>query len=119
MTKKELNDSIVRCIILSDPPYPTVKIAKLVDAIWGQPFDGETEKIPTPADMLPKSVSGTSEIPQTNPAPFVSETDVRVAEFKGKMSAISQAHEMWLRESFTDKEPCSDRIDPKTPPQPQ
>jgi len=45
MTKKELHDSIVGCITLSDPPYPTVKIAKLVDAIWGQPFDGETKKI--------------------------------------------------------------------------
>jgi hypothetical protein len=45
MTKKELHDSIVGCITLSDPPYPTIKIGKLVDAIWGQPFDGETEKI--------------------------------------------------------------------------
>jgi hypothetical protein len=70
MTKKELNDCIVRCITLSDPPYPTVKIEKLVEEIWGQPFDGET--------------------------------DARIAEFKGEMSAISQAHEMWLRESFTD-----------------
>jgi len=48
MTKKELHDCIVGCITLSDPPYPTVKIAKLVDAIWGQPFDGETEKVTTP-----------------------------------------------------------------------
>jgi hypothetical protein len=96
MTKKELNDCIVMCMTLSDPPYPTVKIAKLVDAIWGQPFDGETEKIPNPADMLPKSVSSTSAFPQTNHAPFVSEADARVAAFKGKMSAISQAHEMWL-----------------------
>jgi len=55
MTKKELHDSIVGCITLSDPPYPTVKIAKLVDAIWGQPFDGETEKItPQPISTAPK-----------------------------------------------------------------
>ena len=64
--------------------------------IWGQPFDGETEKIAIRANMLPKSVSGTSLIPQTNPAPFVSETDARIAEFKGEMSAISQAHKMWI-----------------------
>jgi hypothetical protein len=44
MTRDELHDSIVRCITLSDPPYPTVKIAKLVEEIWGQPFDGETEE---------------------------------------------------------------------------
>ena len=73
--------------------------------IWGQPFDGETEKINTT-----KSASPTFAIPQTNPAPFASKTDARIAEFKGKMSAISQAHEMWLRESFTDS---------KTPTQPQ
>ena len=114
MTKKELHDSIVGCITLSDPPYPTVKIAELAAAIWGQPFDGETEKVNTA-----KSASVTSEIPQTSPAPFVSETDVRVAEFKGKMSAISQAHEMWLHESFTDRETCTDSIDSKPPTQPQ
>lgn len=45
MTRDELHDCIVRCITLSNPPYPTVKIAKLVEEIWGQPFDGETERI--------------------------------------------------------------------------
>ncbi len=45
MTKKELNDFIIMCITMSDPPYPTIKIGKLVDGICGQPFDGETEKI--------------------------------------------------------------------------
>jgi hypothetical protein len=70
MTRAELHDCIVGCITLSDPPYPTVKIEKLVEEIWGQPFDGETEKINTA-----KSASLTSAIPQTNPAPFVSETE--------------------------------------------
>ena len=82
--------------------------------IWGQPFDGETEKINTT-----KSVSSTSLIPQTNPAPFVSEADARVAEFKGKMSAISQAHEMWLDESFPDGTTYTDRRDSQTPNQAQ
>jgi len=85
-----------------------------VKEIWGQPFDGETEKINTA-----KSASSTSEIPQTNPAPFVSEADARVAEFKGKLSAISQAHEMWLHESFPDGTTYTDRRDSQTPNQPQ
>ena len=82
--------------------------------ILGEAFDGETEKINTA-----KPASSTSEIPQTNPAPFVSEADARVAEFKGKLSAISQAHEMWLRESFTDGTTYTDRRDSETPTQPQ
>lgn len=45
MTKQQLKDSIIECVIASDPPYPTLKLASLVDKIWGQPFDGETEKI--------------------------------------------------------------------------
>jgi hypothetical protein len=55
MTKKELNDCIIMSLTLSNPPYPTVKIAKLVGEIWGQPFDGETEKItPQPVSTAPK-----------------------------------------------------------------
>ena len=81
----------------------------------------ERQELPTPfpSDNTTKSVSPTYSIPQTNPAPFVSEADARVAEFVQQISAISQAHEMWLRESFTDKKPCTDRVDSKTPPQPQ
>jgi hypothetical protein len=85
-----------------------------VEEIWGQPFDGETEKINSA-----KSASSTSEIPQTNPAPFVSETAAQVEEFKAKMGAISQAHEMWLHESFPDGTTYTDRRDSETPNQPQ
>jgi hypothetical protein len=91
MTRNELYDILKKCGWETDP-------MQVFKEIWGQPFDGETEKINTA-----KSASLTSAFPQTNPAPFVSEADARIAEFKGEMSAISQAHEMWLRESFTDK----------------
>jgi hypothetical protein len=98
MTRNELYELLKKCGWETTPIHA-------FDKIWGRPFDGVTEKINTT-----KSVSLTPLIPQTNPAPFVSETDARVTEFKGKMSAISQAHERCLRESFTDS---------KTPTQPK
>jgi hypothetical protein len=85
-----------------------------LDKVWGRPFDGVTEKINTA-----KFDSSTSAIPQTNPAPFVSEADARVAEFTQQMSAISQAHEMWLDESFPDGTTYTDRRDSETPNKPQ
>jgi hypothetical protein len=79
MTRNELYELLKKC------GWETTPIHTL-DKIWGRPFDGVTEEINTA-----KSDSSTSLIPQTNPAPFVSEADARVAEFKGEMSAISQA----------------------------
>jgi len=107
MTRDELYELLKKC------GWETTPIHTL-DKIWGRPFDGETEKINTA-----KSASSTSEIPQTNPAPFISEADARVAEFKGKLSAISQAHEMWLHESFSDGTTYTDRRDSETPTQNQ
>jgi hypothetical protein len=86
MTREELHSILENFAISEEDAQEKFSL------IWGQPFDGETEKINTT-----KSVSLTSAIPQTNASPFVGETDVRVAEFEGKMSAISQAHEMWIK----------------------
>jgi hypothetical protein len=60
MTRTQLYDRITQCV----PAGYRYEIGQAVEEIWGQPFDGETEKINTT-----KSVSLTSEIPQTNPSP--------------------------------------------------
>jgi hypothetical protein len=62
-----------------------------VGEIWGQPFDGETEKINTT-----KSASLTSAIPQTNPAPQKTEWARRViADVTTREGKIIRAMSGW------------------------
>ena len=73
--------------------------------IWGQPFDGETEKIkPSTEEAEARVAELREQMSALMQVQEVSKAEARVAELREQMSALAQAHEIWLRDAAMKEE---------------
>lgn len=79
--------------------------SKVLELIWGQPFDGETEKIkPSTEEAEARAAELREQISALVQVHEVIKAEARVAELRDQMSALAQAHEIWLRDAEMKEE---------------